>query len=325
MKDFCRETVPAFGTCECDLIVVTGPTASGKTEAAVELALKLGTEVISTDSMQVYRHLSIGTAKPSADELRGVPYHLIDCVDPDYQYNLGDFVRDADAIIARLHASGKTPVLCGGTGMYLRGLIHGIFSVESRNEVVRKDLAIRADAGELPTMYEEMMRVDPGAGHIKPNDRQRIIRALEVFLVTGRPITQYQTQQASPPRYRARTFILSLPRTELYERINRRVDRMMTAGLLDEVRLYLSRGYSRTNPAVKALGYAEIISHLEGQMSLGDALEAMKKKTRNYAKRQTTWFRSMRGSEIIEANGRGRQDICDTILARLEDCGFQNS
>lgn len=304
-----------------ELIVITGPTASGKTAAAVELALQLNTEVISADSMQVYRHLRIGTAKPDAEELRGVPYHLIDCVEPEYQYNAGDFVEDAERIIARLASEQKIPIVCGGTGMYIRSLVHGIFREPSRNPAVRMELEQVANERGLDVLYRRLMEVDPEATHIMPNDRKRIIRALEVFQVTGQPITSLQSQSHSPPRYRAAQFVLSLPRTELYDRINARVDRMVEQGIVAEVRAYLAAGRSRANPAIRALGYEELIAHLDGQTDLPAALEMMKMKSRNYAKRQLTWFRSMHETATLDVSQMRAPEVAAEIKKRLAMTG----
>lgn len=300
-----------------DLIIVTGPTAVGKTELCVRLSQRLGTEMISADSMQVYRHLAIGTAKPSPEELQGVPCHLIDFVDPDHQYNAGEFVRDADRVIARLRAAGKIPLITGGTGMYLRSLLYGICEALPNDPVIREQLRREADAGRLPELYEELRRADPEATHITPNDRQRILRALEVYRATGRPITSFHTQSEEAPRYRARIFVLDRPRAELYARINARVDAMMEAGLLDEIRDYLAAGYSRENPAVRALGYRDLIDHLEGRASLEAAVAAMKQRTRNFAKRQLTWFRAMRDAIWISLSGRSVEQAAAMVQENL--------
>ncbi|MCX7018031.1 MAG: tRNA (adenosine(37)-N6)-dimethylallyltransferase MiaA [bacterium] len=300
------------------IIVITGPTGIGKTAVAVELAKELDTEIISADSMQVYRHLSIGTAKPSPDELCGVTCHLIDYKDPACQYNLGDFIHDAEVEIERIKSKGRTPIVCGGAMMYIQGLLRGVFMEESRDSSIREKLRHEADAGRLAELYAELMRLDPAATHILPNDRQRILRALEVIRVTNRPLTSLQTQKNDKtPRHEARIFVLMRSRDELYIRINARVDAMMTAGLLDEVSQYMSMGYSRDNPAIRALGYTQLFSCHEGAMPLEHALEEMKKRTRNYAKRQLTWFRSMRDAEFIDCGGDDARQLCELIKKKL--------
>lgn len=300
-----------------DLIVITGPTAVGKTATAVELARRLETEVISADSMQVYKFLTIGTAKPTAVELQGVPYHLIDFVDPNYQYNLGDFVAQASEHVERLRRHGKLPILCGGTCMYIKGLLHGIFDVPSRSTEIRDRLSKRYEVEGLASLYEELRSVDPEAIHIKPNDRQRILRALEVYYVTGTPISRLQRQFRSQPRYSAPIFILSLERALLYKRISCRVDKMLANGLIDEVRAYLSAGYSQENPAFRALGYSDIAAYLEGKVSLETAVEEMKKKTRHFAKRQLTWFRAMKDAIWINVENASPSQVADEIFRQL--------
>lgn len=295
------------------LIVVAGPTAVGKTETAVSLARLINGEIISADSMQVYRHLSIGTAKPTRDELQGVPYHLIDTVDPDHQYNAGEFVADAERILSEIAARHKRVVVCGGTGMYIRSLVLGMFEEPSRDVAVRQQLAARADTEGMAALYAELQRVDPSATHINPNDRVRIIRALEVFQVTGKPITAYHDQQRRPPRHPFRLFVLSMPRQQLYDRINRRVDKMMASGLLDEVQSYLAAGYSEDNPCIRALGYGDIISYLRNEISLREAVDAMKQKSRNYAKRQLTWFRAMPEARWLDTSGQRPQEVAQQI------------
>jgi len=299
------------------IIVIAGPTATGKTAVAVELAHKLNTEIISSDSMQVYRHLTIGTAKPTPEELRGVVCHLVDHVPPDRQYSLGDFVEEADALITAIRGKGRVPVVYGGTGMYLKGLLHGIFGGVTRDEAVRAELAREADERGLDAMHAELMRSDPAATHIMPNDRQRILRALEVLRVTGVPITALQTQHNGPARHANRMFVLRLPREELNARIDARVDAMVAHGLLDEVRAYLAEGHSRANPAVRALGYGELIAHVEGELPLEEALDAMKRKTRQYSKRQMTWFRSVRGAVWVDVSGRSAEDVAREVLGGM--------
>ena len=296
-----------------DLIVITGPTAVGKTAVALELAKLLRTEIISADSMQVYRFLSVGTAKPTSQELGGIPYHLVDFVDPDYQYNLGDFVSQASLLIERLREQSKIPIICGGTCMYIKGLLHGIFEKPSRDERVRKALSKRCETQGLAALYEELKRVDPQAYHIMPHDRQRILRALEVFYVTGEPISRLQQQFRSQPRYSYEIYILCLERQKLYARINARVDKMLASGLIDEVRRYLACGYSRNNPAFRALGYSEIASYLDGQLSLDEAVAAIKQKTRNFAKRQLTWLRAMANAKWIDVENKSAAEIAKQL------------
>ncbi len=297
------------------IIVIAGATGVGKTAAAVALAKRLGSEIVNADSMQVYRYLSIGTAKPTAQELDGVPCYLIDHVDPDYQYNMGDFLTDAIPIVERLLGAGKCPIVCGGTGLYLKGLLHGVFETFTRDEAVRAELRRRRDTEGAPALHAELQRVDPvAAARIKPNDGVRIERALEVWYATGKRISDLQEQGGASPTRPARYFVLSRPREEICARIDARVDAMMKGGLLDEVREYLRLGYGRGNPAVRALGYDEMIDFLEGKCTLETAVEAMKLKSRRYAKRQMTWFRGVPYAEWIDVTA---EDTAVTVAEKL--------
>ncbi len=304
-------------TSRPDLLVITGPTAVGKTATAVALAKMLDTEVISADSMQVYRVLTIGTAKPTPDELGGVVYHLIDFVDPNYQYNLGDFVSQASQLVEKIQSQGRLPIVCGGTCMYLKGLLHGVFNLPSRDETIRRELSERCVREGLASLYAELQKVDPGANHIMPNDRQRILRALEVYYVTGRPISQLQQQFRRPPRYKAAVFVLNMDREKLYAKIEERVERMLSKGWLQEVKDYLAAGYSLANPAIRALGYHELISYLRGEMTYEEAVLAIKRKTRNFAKRQLTWFRAMKNAIWLDVAERSPAELAQEVFQRV--------
>ncbi|MGB9691569.1 MAG: tRNA (adenosine(37)-N6)-dimethylallyltransferase MiaA [Candidatus Sumerlaeaceae bacterium] len=300
-----------------EVIVITGPTAVGKTAAAIELARRLRTEVISADSMQVYKVLSIGTAKPTADELQGVTYHLVDFVDPNYQFNLGDYVALATPIVERLTAQGRTPIVCGGTCMYLKGLLHGVFDLPSRDESVRRMLAARCERDGVGALYAELRNIDPHATHIMPNDRQRILRALEVFYVTGKPISQLQRQFRSEMRYKAAIFVLNMERAKLYKRIEERVNHMLSSGWVQEVEEYMRAGYSLENPAIRALGYQEIIAYLRGETTYEEAVKAIKRKTRNFAKRQLTWLRAMKDATWVDVESKSSEEIALEIMKRV--------
>jgi tRNA dimethylallyltransferase len=206
--------------------------------------------------------------------------------------------------------------VCGGTGMYLKALIQGLFDAAARDEQLRTRIDRITDRGGLPRLHRMIRRIDPST-RIAAGDRQRIQRALEVYFRTGEPISRLQTQESSAPRYRARTFVLTVAREELYRRIDSRVEQMVAAGLLDEVRAYLAAGLSRSNPAIGALGYAEMIQHLEGSLPLDEAIDIMKRKTRNYAKRQLTWFRAMRGPEFIATDAMTTREVAEQIKKTL--------
>ena len=298
------------------VIVIAGPTAVGKTAIAVELARRCGGEIISADSMQVYRHLSIGTAKPSAEELDGVRYHLIDCVEPDHQFNLGDYVAAASPIVENLLVEQRFPIICGGTGLYIKGLLHGVFEGVTRDHSIRETLKKRASKEGLHVMYQELKKIDPeAASRIMENDGLRIVRALEVWHVTGKSISNLQQQHSHPPRWPTRYFVLSWANDTLNERIKQRVHTMADQGLVEEIENYLKHNFSLENPALRALGYKELIEFIDGKRSFESALEAMIQRSRQYAKRQRTWFRSVKGATVIDLAGKTTESACDEIAS----------
>lgn len=277
------------------IFVIAGPTAVGKTALAIELARKQNAEIISADSMQVYKYLNIGTAKPTPEELQGVPYHLIDFVDPAEQFNVAEFVKLADRKIQEIINRQKIPLIVGGTGLYIRSLLYGIFTEPSKDPEVRRQLQARAATEGLPTLYQELQSIDPvSASRIQPKDKMRIIRALEVFIVTGEKIsTLQQLSQQQGPRYEFQLIVLNRSRAELYRRINWRVEKMFALGFVNEVKHLIELGYNESSPGFNALGYKQVLSYLQGRISLADAIRLVKRDTRHYAKRQLTWFRAM--------------------------------
>jgi len=277
------------------ILVVTGPTASGKTRLAIEVAEAVGGEIVSADSMQVYRHLDIGTAKPTAQERRRVPHHLIDVADPDEEFHAARFVAEADRAIADIAGRGRVPVVCGGTALYLKALIHGLAPAPGRDPAVRAELEARWDRGEREALRQELARVDPEtARRLHPNDRTRIVRALEVWRVTGRPISElHRAHRFGPVRYRALMVGLLTDRPGLYRRIDERVVSMVEAGWVEEVRRVLSMGYGAHLPPLRAIGYRQICAHLLEGRPLDQAVAEIQQETRRFAKRQMTWFRRM--------------------------------
>ncbi|MEJ5377413.1 MAG: tRNA (adenosine(37)-N6)-dimethylallyltransferase MiaA [bacterium] len=277
------------------LVVLLGPTASGKTEISLAWAQALGCEILSADSMQVYRYMDIGTAKPTREMRELVPHHLIDVADPDELYSAARFQREADLAIQDVHSRGKSVLVVAGTGLYLRALTRGLFSFTGRDLVLRKRLQEKAREKGVECLHETLRMVDPEASRrIHPHDLFRIIRALEVFYLSGIPISQHHSRHAmGRERYRILYLGLERERAELFKRIDRRVDEMAHQGLLEEVRSLLERGYSPDLPPMKALGYRHMIAHLEGLVSLEEALNKMKVDTRKFAKRQLTWFKAM--------------------------------
>lgn len=281
-----------------DILVICGPTASGKTALAVELALRLDGEVVSADSMQVYRRMDIGTAKPTRSERKGVPHHMLDVADPEENYSVARYVAEAVPVVDGILARGKLPIVAGGTGLYIDNLIAGRqFAPFEAESGLRERLQARVAAEGLPALRRELEQIDPeAAARIHPNDEKRTVRALEVYLSTGKTITQHDREsRVVPDRYTPLTIALNFKeRPWLWERIDRRVDQMMAQGLEEEVRALLEAGVPRACTAMQAIGYKEIAAAiLEGRPAAQGA-EEVKLRSRQYAKRQLTWFRRNR-------------------------------
>ena len=278
-----------------DILVICGPTASGKTALAVALAQRFGGEVVSADSMQVYRRMDIGTAKPTQSEQRGVPHHMIDVVEPEENYSVARYVADAVPIVDGILARGKLPIIAGGTGLYIDHLVAGRqFAPFQPDSGLRPQLQARARQEGLPALYAQLVQVDPdAAGSIHPNDEKRIIRALEVFLSTGKPLSQHDREsRALPSRYTPLTIVLNFAqRPHLWERIDRRVDQMMAQGLEGEVRALLESGIPPDCTAMQAIGYKELAAAIRSGLPVQSGAEEVKLRSRQYAKRQLTWFR----------------------------------
>ena len=279
------------------LVIVLGPTAVGKSRVAVDLALRFGGEVISGDSIQVYRGFDVGTDKPGPAERRGVPHHLIDIVDPEVQYTAADFVRDALAAADAIAGRGRLPIVAGGTGLYLKALIEGLFPGAGRDPAVRAALEAEAATHGLDALFRRLEAVDPVyARKIRGRDRVRIIRALEVHMTTGRPMSDHFRDTRPPVEGRDVVRLgLELDRATLRRRIDERVERMFARGLVDEVRGLLDRGVPEGCPAFRALGYRHVLKHLRGEIGRDEAVTLTQIETRQYAKRQMTWFRKMTG------------------------------
>ena len=276
------------------ILVIVGPTASGKTRMAVELAQRHNGEVISADSMQIYRTMDIGTAKPTQEEMGGIPHHMIDVADPEEDFSVARYVEMAARCVDDVLARGKLPIVAGGTGLYIDSLLSGrTFAPFSPDSALRRELEQEmADKGGQ-AMLEELAKVDPEAAQrLHPNDHKRIIRALEVYRSTGKTITQHNREtQAIPPRYDALTIGLAFQdRQAMWRRIDQRVDEMVAAGLEDEVRRLLTSGISPKCTAMQAIGYKEFTQALSGEMTWKEAADVVKLRSRQYAKRQLTWF-----------------------------------
>lgn len=276
------------------VIVIGGPTASGKTQLAIEWALRINGEIISCDSRQIYKYMDIGTAKPTLEERNLIPHHLIDIIYPDEIMSAGEFQKLARACIEDIYRRGKVPLLVGGTGLYIRAVIRDINFPPKVDESIREMIKEKVKKEGLSRVYEELQRIDPvTANKISPNDEIRITRALEVYYATGKPISYYRRGiDVDYPEYNIVYFVLNPPRDLLYKRIEERVDKMIKLGLIEETKYILSLGYSPELPSLQTLGYREIIKYIHGMYSLESAVEEIKKETRRYAKRQLTWFRN---------------------------------
>lgn len=276
------------------IIVAEGPTASGKTALGIELALKYGGEIVSADSMQIYKHMDIGSAKPSQEELNTVPHHMISIVEPTVNYSLNDYVTEARKVIADIHGRGKIPVVVGGTGLYINTLINNIsFNEEKQNPALRRELEEYAKNFGNAALHKRLEKIDPvSAANIHMNNVKRVIRAIEIFENTGITMTeQIEKSKFADKIYRAFEYGIHYEREELYSRINRRVDMMIDAGLTDEVAHCLKLGCTRENTSMQGIGYKEMIDFLERKCDLKTAAERIKQESRRYAKRQITWFK----------------------------------
>lgn len=299
-------------------LAIAGPTASGKSALAVELAKRLQGEVVSADSMQIYDTISIGTARVTVDEMQGVPHHLLGFLPLSASYSVAQYVADAKRVLAEIDERGKLPVLCGGTGLYLQSLIENItFSEEATVSPVREQLKLRIQQEGSESLLQELWQVDPvTAKNLHPNDHGRIIRALEVFLNTGNPISeQVRLSRQQPPEFDTCFIVLDFKnRQTLYDRIHVRVDRMMEMGLLKEAEMVLSGPDAPT--ALQAIGYKELRPYFDGEISLDQALDNLKKGTRHYAKRQMSWFRRIPYAHTVYVDDYNDiNDLTDSVMA----------
>lgn len=335
------------------LKILTGPTAIGKSGVAIQIARKggrasavssaesatpgNGVEIISADSMQVYRGMDIGTAKPSLETRREIPHHLIDILDPWEAYSAGRYVQDATKIIRGLESEGKEPLVVGGTALYIKALTEGLFKGPGADWRIRQELETMAAEKGAHYLHDVLEGVDPAsAQRIQRGDLRRVVRALEVYQKTGRPISSWQQEWGvrhsnaefgmrnsefnstiHNPHSTFRMVILSLDRKELYRRIEERVERMFQEGLVEEVGRLLAQPQGLGRQAREALGYAEVIEHLEGKMTLSEARELIKKNTRRFAKRQMTWFRGFRGAKWLEIKEEGPEEVAKRAVEIL--------
>lgn len=297
--------------------VIGGPTASGKSKLAVELAKKVNGEIISADSMQIYKEMNIGTAKVNKEEMQGVQHYLVDFVSPDERYSVSNFKKDAERAIEEILAKGKTPIVVGGTGLYIDSLIYGIeFQDEEVDLEYREKLNKIADEKGLESLYKKAQEIDPEAmKKISINDRKRIIRVLEIYHKTGKTKTEQEAQsRKNEVKYEYKVFAITMDREKLYERIEQRVDSMIEQGLIEEVKQILEK-YHTFPTAMQGLGYKEVVEYLEGSCTKEEMIEKIKKETRHYAKRQLTWFR--KNKETIWLDGEKSTDENVSIILKL--------
>lgn len=298
------------------LIILTGPTAVGKTSASIGLAKRLGCEIISADSMQVYRYMDIGSAKILPDEMQGVPHYLVDQLLPCEEFSVVRFQQMAKKAMEQIYANGHIPLVVGGTGFYIQALLYDIdFEDTCEDTSYRIYLEQQAALQGNAWLTEELRKVDPASAElIHSNNTKRLIRALEYYKLTGRPISvhnQEQRQKTSP--YAFRYFVLNRERSELYRRIDRRVDQMMEQGLLEEVCRLKEMGYDRSFVSMQGLGYKELLYHLEGKCTLEEAVNQIKQSTRHFAKRQLTWFRRERDVTWLDMDGLAPEQVLERL------------
>lgn len=301
------------------LLAIVGPTATGKTEISLRVAQRLGGEIVSADSMLIYRRMDIGTAKPTRLERQMAPHHMIDLVDPGEMYNVALYSQTVKKILPDIRARGNLPLLVGGTGLYVRSVIDGYnFSESGTNSDLRARLMQDCAAMGKAALHERLKEVDPqAASRLHVNDVKRVVRALEVYYLTGKTLSRSAGREESPA-FNLIMYGLTMDRKELYLRIEKRVDRMMADGLVEEVRNLLNLGYSPELTSMQGLGYKEIILYLKGEASLGQAVELLKRNTRRFAKRQLTWFRRDGRIKWIDVGKTGVEEVTGEISDAAE-------
>ena len=300
------------------VIVITGPTCSGKSYLGLKLAQLINGEIISADSRQIYKRLNIGTAKPTSEELQKVKHHFINILNPDEDYDVNKFSVDAENIIDDIHKRRMTAIVVGGSGLYVKALIEGIVDSADKDENLRNELFAKKEKYGIKYLYDELIKVDPiSAEKMLPQNWKRVIRALEVFYLTGKPIWQHHSNQNKSTKFSFYQIGINWDREVLYTRIEQRIDKMIKDGLVDEVTDILNDGYDKNLNSLNTVGYKEIISYLEKDINLSRAIELIKRNTRRYAKRQLTWFKA--DQRIKWFNVSSQDDIDDLTLQLIKD------
>ena len=303
------------------IIVIVGPTASGKTALSIELAKRINGEIVSCDSMQIYKDMTIGTAKPTEEEMCGIKHYLIDCVQPNERYSVAEYKNEAEKAIEQIIKKNKTPIIVGGTGLYVDSLIYGIEYPDIKiDEEYRNKLEQEADLYGLEALYEKAKKIDEKAMEkISIHDKKRILRVIEIYHSTGKTKTELEIEsKQNGVKYDYKVFGINMPRDILYDRINKRVDIMIRNGLIQEVE-ELQKKYSQFPTAMQGLGYKEVVEYLEKEITKEEMIEKIKQETRRYAKRQLTWFR--KNKETIWLNGLN--DIHNNVNTILEELSWE--
>ena len=301
-------------------MVICGPTASGKTLLSIELAKKINGEIVSADSMQIYKDMDIGTAKPTKEETKDIKHYLIDFVAPDQRYSVAEFKKDAENAIEEILAKGKTPIIVGGTGLYVDSLIYGIqYQDIELDENYRNELEEIAKKQGLEKLYEQAQKIDPEAmKKISPNDKKRIIRVLEIYKATGKNKTEQEIEsRKNEVKYDYKVFAINMDREKLYDRINKRVDIMLEQGLIQEVQTLVKK-YNEFPTAMQGLGYKEVVQYLKNEISYDEMVDKIKMETRRYAKRQITWFKKNKQTIWID----GQKDLQENIDLIINTCNL---
>ena len=310
------------------LIIITGPTAVGKTDLSISLAKKIGGEIISADSMQVYRGLDIGSAKITTEEMDGVFHHLIDILDFDEEFNVFLFKELAEKSIEDIYSRGNIPIICGGTGFYIQALLYDVSFSKEDNSKIRAELEKRVDNEGAEVLYKELHEIDPKSAEIiHPNNVKRIIRALEYFKLNGKLFSEHnETEKQKESPYNFMYFVIDDDRELLYQRINKRVDVMLSKGLVDEVKTLYEKGLRIGMTSAEGIGYKQLLPDLEGEISLDEATEKIKQDSRHYAKRQLTWFRREKETTWVDRAefDSDQEKMLEFMINKIKEKGIYN-